>query len=263
MILIIGGLGNNQDYFKSLCRELLKHSLHEQDAVMIKTFSNDDMTVDNITNLFIDVCKSCTNIKVVAFSMSCFPVLDSVSQLTIDNQTYITRLILVDPANVFHELNFNGIKNPKNVCSSYQPLAPLLRRTNGFVGNLFKGWFDWILHFTKASSIVRCFVCYIIGLTSEEAGKAPTSVNDMILKMSASDLKRLIGRCLLSYNPYNIKLNNRIIHVVTGSTSVYRQYCELLASVRANIKLHVILDANHHMLYYNPKASANKILSII
>lgn len=260
-LLLVGGLGNNHEYFQNFIRELQRcdDALHVYFYELFTT-----PTIDHVEILkeFIDIYQPHV---VVAFSMSSFLSIDAINRTSV-NRIKKIKIVLIDPPNLIHDVSFCTENIPSASCSSFINLKPESRRCNSLIGSLYLGWMDMLLEGTKHITMVRSMICkYFDTYYSSLKDRSPTIVNDVILKISASDLKTSFRKYIFEYKPFHdVKSANiGIIHIITASASTYRNYCNLLSDFQVMTKLHEICDSNHHMLYYDPLAAANKLLAIM
>lgn len=210
MIIIIGGLGTDTEYFKIVCHEAKKHSFVKLMHLSPQNIEHHKQSIIHDLNRLYYFENS---LDVYAFSASCLFLLHNINKL--HKKIKVT---LFDPP-IIHKNNILA----QNVL--YNPLFP----------------FVWdIIRYMS----LRTLLCAVISFF--ENYTTPFSVNFNILSMSGKELKEFVRDYISVYHPFYFTLD-RIIHIISSQDKRYSRYHELLAEKHDRIKVRKI-QGNHHFL---------------
>lgn len=229
MILFFGGLGVDRRYFRHM----------KKPYWMFFEIEFTLTCIDNILDHYFHFSYEGT-IHLVAFSIAC-PVV--VSAIRRHETAYSNRykLHLIDPPNP-SPFGKEGVATGHPAFHPFKSHAPPRPHLLDMIYRVP----PWLFALMTVPGIRHALV-HLLNAVSKD--KTPWHVDHALLRLGQKKLKHIIEHGLLSTSPFlKPPSSSQMVHVYTGQHSKYRHHVELLAETSPLYKLHVIPDANHHLL---------------
>lgn len=253
MILLVGGFGNDRDYFRTLIRHMERH-----DFVVFYEFDTVRDHRTELPNIIKTISSNNHSLTIIAFSISCNVIIHMLHDID-DPKINIKKLILLDPANPFCSLQHKKIEN---LHSSYDPLPRLsnLKTKLSLLNYVFESKICSII-FKMCNRFQSFLECITYLVCQYEANATPASVNRYILKQDPCNIKTFLLTYLLSFSPFNIIKYRQTpkLHVFTGCDSQYYSYCSIISDQNPFLQLHTLKDEGHHI----PNNPTQRFISLL
>lgn len=237
MLIIIGGLATDINYFNNLIKKL------NTTNVTYINLSEEDLSIqlNNICNYISKFEK----INLIGFSSGAIMAILIKSICSYK----INKLILINPSNIYYM-----IYNSKFNYDIHYSCYPLVNNVYSFDLIFYFMLFLNFLKFLRLNFMLR----YIYKLISPNA---PNIIVENVINKNFYKLYKFLKQLFFEINIFTFLKKIDYIHIIHGSSDDYNHFTMLLSEIN-NVKLHCV-NGNHHIIYDEYDIVANKILSII
>jgi hypothetical protein len=251
MIIVVGGLGNDKEYFGPLLKCLERATQREIHVHLLTHGTKLARHQEALRELINNQHDKRTRIDVVAFSMGCLLVLNAVPSFEHDN----LKITFVNPSNTFMELSLDHSRYFGDKYGSYTSLCSRPTRLSTNVTRklrLLRVMFAMCKYMNLYNQLIWLYM-YFVGNKLRE----PVELIQEMSSYDYNDLHRHVEECGMSINWFeSVKsiegTTLKRIKIVSGCYDRYNRFAHLLTEMYSHLFVLHGVNGGHHILHNNP-----------